>query len=73
MKFTADGYPRRSDIALLQPHERELVDLMAKIEELGAHPLLTDCTIHLDIARMRLADWVELSHSDKEIEHGRRD
>lgn len=69
MQFTEHGCPRRSYIDRLTTEERELVDLMAKIEGLGAHPLLTECIVALDTARSRLADWVELPHSDQEQSH----
>lgn len=60
MQFTSHGVPRRSFVELLTKEEQELADLMKAIEELGAHPLLTDCIDSLEVARMRLADWVEL-------------
>ena len=54
-----DGFPRRNRIDLLTPVEKEIYDLVQKVEDLGADVLLTDVVVKLGEAREALADWVE--------------
>jgi len=53
-------WPRRASINLLTPEELKIYNLIGEIENLGAHPLLTDVVVLLGDARNKLADWVEL-------------
>lgn len=51
--------PRRVMLEKLTPEERAIFDLIGKIENLGAHPFLTDVVVLLNEARSKLADWVD--------------
>lgn len=53
-------FPRRSQLEKLTPEERAIYDLVQRVEQLGAHSLLTGVVIHLGEARERLADWVDM-------------
>lgn len=54
------AFPRRSYLEHLTREEMMLRDMVTIVEALGAHPLLTDCIVHLDGARTKLAEWVDL-------------
>lgn len=51
--------PRRADILRNTSAERTIRDAMTVVEELGAHPLLTDTVALLDEAFNKLADWTD--------------
>jgi hypothetical protein len=59
-----NGISRRAHVEHRTELETEICELIGKIEDLGAHPLLTDVVVHLDNAFNALADWVELGLSD---------
>lgn len=50
---------RRARIDLYTPEEVELRDAAVKMEQLGAHPLLTDVTSAVWAALEKLHDWVD--------------
>lgn len=54
-----EDWPRRSQIQKLTPAELKIRNLVWEIEELGAHPLLTDTVCLLQDARNKLADWID--------------
>lgn len=51
--------PRRICVEFMTTEEKELLEMVGKIEILGAHSLLTDVVILLGDARQKLADWVD--------------
>ncbi len=56
-----DGIPRRNRIDLLTPAELAIRQAVAAVENLPAHPLLTDAVVLLGQARDKVADFVELN------------
>jgi hypothetical protein len=60
--------PRRIRIDLFTPEEKALYEMVGKIEELGAHPLLTDCVVLLGEARSKLSDWVDLQAAEHSVQ-----
>ena len=54
-----DGTPRRARLDLNTDEEKAISDLIHKIEDLGADPLLTDAVVKLAEAKEKLSDWVE--------------
>lgn len=65
MKLNDYGLPRRNDILLQTEEEKDIRDAILAVENLGAHPLLTEAVVLLDQARNKLADWVELHETEK--------
>lgn len=63
---TANGFPRRNRVDLWTPAERAIYDAMQAVEQMPAHPLLTDAVILLGKARDRVADFVD------DVEHPKR-
>jgi len=63
-----DGFPRRNRIECLIPTEKAIYDVVQTIEELGAHPALTDVVIMLQEVRSKLADWAEETGNIKPVE-----
>lgn len=51
---------RRSRLDRLTQEELAIFNAVQQVENLGAHPLLTEVVVLLQQARERLADWVEL-------------
>jgi hypothetical protein len=56
--------PRRIQLDKMIPEELAIYNLVQQIENLGAHPLLTDVVVLLGEARSKLADWVEWKQLD---------
>lgn len=56
------GFPRRNDVNELTPPERAIREARLRVEEAGAHPLLTETGCLLAEAQEKFADWVELPH-----------
>ncbi len=56
--------PRRIMLEKMTPEEIAIRAIMLQIENLGAHPLLTDVIVLLDQAREKLADWIDLPGSN---------
>jgi hypothetical protein len=52
--------PRRNWLELNTPAELKIREAMIAVEEVGAHPLLTDAVILLGQARDKVADFVDL-------------
>lgn len=50
---------RRSCLEKLTAIELEARQLLLRVEEQGAHPLLTDAVSAVQTARERLADWID--------------
>lgn len=55
-----NGIPRRCRVDLFTPAETAIRAAMLAVEEVGAHPLLTDAVNLLQAARDKVADFVEL-------------
>jgi hypothetical protein len=55
-----DGIARRCRIDLYTPAEAAIRNAVNAVEEVGAHPLLTDAVVLLSQAKDRVADFVEL-------------
>jgi len=55
---------RRSYINKLTGEELMLRDCVTAIENLGAHPKLTDAVAAVQMARTCLADWVDLQKAN---------
>ena len=53
--------PRRAFINKMTPAELAIREAVLKVEEVGAHPLLTDAVNLLEQARNKVADFVDLS------------
>lgn len=60
--------PRRAFLEKRTKEENLITDAMAAVENLGAHPLLTDCVILLEQARNKLSDYVDRPKSDEGAE-----
>ncbi len=58
---TYEEMPRRNRIYEFCPAEKAIWDATQKVEEMGAHPLLTDAVILLGRAREKVADFVDLA------------
>ena len=58
---------RRSRIDLLFPAELAIRNALLQVEELGAHPLLTDAVVVLSNARSIVADWYEQGQPGKSV------
>jgi hypothetical protein len=54
-----DGHPRRQRLDYSQHTERIIDHAVSEIEELGAHPRLTDAVTLLAEARDALSDWLD--------------
>ena len=50
-------FPRRGRMDQWIPEERMIFDALAEVENLGAHPMLTDAVCLLSDAKRTLADW----------------
>jgi hypothetical protein len=59
-KKMVNGFPRRNRMDLWCPAEKAIQDATWKVEEAGAHPLLTEAVILLGQAREKVADFIEL-------------
>lgn len=57
--------PRRIQLQQNIPEELHIRAALIQVEQLGAHPLLTECVILLGQAREKLADWVDLPQDQK--------
>lgn len=55
-----NGHPRRFRVNLLTPTENSIREAVGRVEDLGAHPLLTDAIVLLAAAREKVADFLEL-------------
>ena len=60
-----NGFPRRARIDLYTKEELAFRELTLRVEELGAHPLLTDVVVLLGKAQNKLADWIELQDESR--------
>jgi len=54
-----DEIPRRNRIDKLIPAEKAIYDAVQAVEELPAHPKLTDAVVLLQAARESVADYVD--------------
>lgn len=55
-----DGVATRCDQLLQTPIEKKIGKLISEVEEVGAHPFLTEVVVLLDKAKNKFADFVEL-------------
>lgn len=53
--------PRRSRIDLMTPAELSIREAVQKVEEVGAHQLLTEAVVLLEQAKNKVADFVDLA------------
>lgn len=53
------GIPRRNRLDLNSPTESAIKKSMEYVEDMGAHPILTDAIVHLDAAFNLVADYIE--------------
>ena len=60
--------PRRARTENMTPEELAMLGLSWQIEELGAHPLLTDVVVLLGSAREKLGDWVDLQSAQQRLQ-----
>jgi hypothetical protein len=51
--------PRRNDLHRNSAEELMIRKCIHEVEQIGAHPILTECVILLDAARHKLADWID--------------
>lgn len=51
--------PRRINMQTMTPEEKEILELVWKVEALGAHPHLTRAVVLLSDARSALADFID--------------
>lgn len=65
-KQTINGIPRRIILSELTAEELHLYKSIQLVEEMGAHPLLTDVINKIHEARGLLADYVELKSKTNE-------
>lgn len=56
---TNEGFPRRSNVTDMTPEELQLRECIHRVEELGAHPLLTETVVLLAQAKEKLADFLD--------------
>lgn len=54
-----DGFPRRARVDLMTSAEIAIRQAMLRVEEAGAHVLLTEAITLLQQAREKVADFVE--------------
>jgi len=54
-----DEIPRRCRIDKMSGPELAIRDAMLAVEEMGAHPFLTDAVVLLSKAQARVADYVD--------------
>lgn len=59
-KVEGSEVARRVSLGHMTREEIHIQSLIDSVEELGAHPKLTDVVIKLGEAQHRLADWVEM-------------
>lgn len=64
LKKEVDGLPRRSRLDCLTPTELVVFHAIQAVEEIGAHPLLTDAVILLGQAKDKIADYLETKTGD---------
>jgi len=50
---------RRNDILRMTAAEKAIHHAMIDVENLGAHPLLTDAVVLLEQARNKVADYID--------------
>lgn len=58
-----DGIPRRIRLDLLSPAEIAIYQAIQAVEEVGAHPLLTEAVILLGQAKNKVSDYMD-EHAD---------
>lgn len=51
--------PRRTRLDMMTPPEHTLRNAIQIIEDLGAHPLLTDAVVLIGQAKDKVSDWVD--------------
>lgn len=54
-----DNIPRRCKLYENSDEEIQIRECINAVENLGAHPLLTECVVLLSQAREKLADWID--------------
>lgn len=54
-----NGIPRRNRLDLNSPTESAIRKSMEYVEDMGAHPILTNAIMHLDAAFNLVADYIE--------------
>ena len=59
-RLTRFGFLSRNDVLERTLAEKAITDAMAAVEDVGAHPLLTEAVTLLDQARNRVADFLEM-------------
>lgn len=64
MKLRPDGIARRCDLTLMTPAELKIRDAVEAVEEMCAHPLLTEAVNLLQAAKDKVADFVELPQTN---------
>ena len=58
-KVPSSDIPRRNDMRRWIPAEKAIHDAVQAVEEVGAHPLLTDAVVLLGQAKDKLGDYVD--------------
>lgn len=56
--------PRRCDVLQLTPAEQKIREAIIAVEEVGAHPLLTQAVMLLDRAKNLVGDFVDYKSED---------
>lgn len=57
-----DEIPRRNRLDLNTPAEQAIRKAMSAVENLGAHPRLSEIVIEPDLLRDKLADYLDAGH-----------
>jgi hypothetical protein len=55
----ATQFPRRACLDQFTPAEKSIYDSVQEVEALGADKLLTEAVMLLQLAREKVADWLE--------------
>lgn len=67
MQLDENGFPRRNRVDLLTPAESVIRQAMLAVEDMPAHPLLTDAVTLIEQAKNKVADFVELSGQQQTV------
>jgi len=60
MKTDETTVPRRNQMLKWVPAEKAIYDATQAVEDMPAHPILTEAVVLLGQARAKVADYVEL-------------
>jgi len=61
-----DNIPRRIQMEKMTQEEKDILELIGRVEELGAHPDLTNCVLMLSEAKEYLGHWVDAQLEEAE-------